>query len=95
MSEIAIKLQRIAKQYNVCVFALSQVSSDEKGKIALRGAQELASAADIVLWIDREQDIRTFNLIVRKNRPFGQTGKIAFQFDETWTGIREAIYSIA
>jgi replicative DNA helicase len=89
MSEVAIKLQKMAKKHGVCILALSQVSTEERGKIALRGAQELASAADIVLWIDREPDAREFNLIIRKNRPFGKTGKIPMQFTEKWTGIEE------
>lgn len=91
MSEVAIKLERMAKKHNVCVIGLSQISKDkEKGSISLRGAQELASAADIVLWIDREQDKQDFNLIVRKNRPFGITGKFPCRFTESWTNITEA-----
>lgn len=91
MSQVAIVLQQMAKKHNVCIFALSQVSADEKGSIKLRGAQELASAADIVLWIDRDatNEKRDFTLIVRKNRPFGKTGKINFTFNESWTNIRE------
>ena len=90
MSEVAIRLQRMAKKYDVCVFALSQISEGkEKGSINLRGAQELASAADIVLWIDRKPDTRAFDLIIRKNRPFGVTGRISMRFNETWTGIEE------
>ena len=90
MSEVAIKLQQIAKRHNVCVLALSQISKDNN----LRGAQELESAADIVLWIDRDKDAnltdnRNFNLLVRKNRPFGKTGRIEMCFSETWTGIKE------
>ena len=90
MSEVAIKLQQIAKRHNVCVLALSQISKDNN----LRGAQELESAADIVLWIDRDKDAnltdnRNFNLLVRKNRPFGKTGRIGMCFSETWTGIKE------
>ena len=92
MSEVAIKLQQIAKRHNVCVLALSQISKDNN----LRGAQELESAADIVLWISRDKDAnltdnRNFNLLVRKNRPFGKTGKIPFEFTITWTGIREVL----
>lgn len=92
MSEVAIKLQQIAKRHNVCVLALSQISKDNN----LRGAQELESAADIVLWIDREKDAnlndkRGFNLLVRKNRPFGKTGRIEMEFTEKWTGIKELL----
>jgi replicative DNA helicase len=89
MSEVAIKLQKMAKKHEVCILALSQITSDDKGKIALRGAQELASSADIVLWIDRKPDDSNFNLVIRKNRPFGQTGCIKMTFTALWTGIKE------
>ncbi len=90
MSDVAIRLQQIAKRHNVCVLALSQISKNDN----LRGAQELESAADIVLWIDRDKDAnltdnRNFNLLVRKNRPFGRTGKIEMCFTPTWTGMKE------
>jgi replicative DNA helicase len=93
MSEVAIKLQQMAKKHDVCILGLSQVSQDDKGKIALRGAQELASAADIVLWIDRDaqNEARNFDLIVRKNRPFGKTGKVQMTFNDSWTNIYEII----
>lgn len=94
MSTVAIALQRMAKKYNCCVLALSQVSSEEKGKIALRGAQELASAADIILWIDRnaEKQERNFNLLIRKNRQFGVTGRVEMTFSENWTNIKEVYH---
>lgn len=91
MSEVAITLQQLAKKHDICVLALSQISEGkDKGSISLRGAQELASAADVVLWIDREADKQEFSLIVRKNRQFGKTGKIPMRFNSTWTNIQEA-----
>lgn len=90
MSEVAIGLQKIAKKHAVCILALSQVSENkEKGSISLRGAQEIASAADIVLWIEREKDCKDFKLIIRKNRPFGETGFVNMTFTENWTGMKE------
>lgn len=91
MSAVAIKLQQMAKRHNVCIMGLSQVNKDNN----LRGAQELESAADIVLWIDRDKDAnlndnRNFNLLVKKNRPFGKTGRIEMEFTTTWTGIKES-----
>ncbi len=92
MREVAIRLQKMAKQYNVCILALSQITEGkEKGSIALRGAQEIASAADIDLWIDRKSDTREFDLIIRKNRPFGVTAKIKMKFSESYTNILEVI----
>jgi predicted ATP-dependent serine protease len=90
MREVAIKLQKIAKKHNICMLGLSQISEGkDKGSISLRGAQELASSADIVLWIDRKPDVPAFDLIIRKNRPFGVTGKIPMTFSQTWTNIKE------
>ena len=90
MSEVAITLQKIAKKHQVCVIGLSQVSeAKDKNSISLRGAQELASASDIVLWIERERDHKDYRLIIRKNRPFGETGFINMTFTETWTGMEE------
>jgi len=91
MSRVAIGLQRMAKKHDVCILALSQVSADEKGMIKLRGAQELASSADIVLWMDRDANpkVKDVNLIIRKNRPFGVTGTINMTFNDTWTNIKE------
>jgi replicative DNA helicase len=92
MREVAIKLQKMAKQHNICILALSQITEGkERGSIALRGAQEIASSADIVLWIDRKPDTKEFDLIIRKNRPFGVTGKIKMRFTSTWTNIKEVL----
>lgn len=93
MSEVAIGLQKMAKKHGVCILALSQISEGkDKNSISLRGAQEIASSADIVLWIDREPDKRDFKLIIRKNRPFGITGRVDMHFSKSWTGIEEGIY---
>jgi replicative DNA helicase len=93
MSTAARELQRMAKRHNICILALSQVTGGklkEREVIGLKGAGELSEAADIVLWIDRKEiDHRGFNLIIRKNRPFGVTGKIPMSFNETWTNIFE------
>lgn len=90
MSHVAIGLQQMAKRHKVCIFALSQVSEGkDKHSISLRGAQELSSASDIVLWIDRDPDEREFNLIIRKNRPFGITGSVKMTFSQSYTNIKE------
>ncbi len=93
MSEVAIGLQKMAKKHSVCILGLSQISEGkDKNSISLRGAQEIASSADIVLWIDREPDKRDFKLIIRKNRPFGITGFVDMHFNKSWTGIEEGKY---
>lgn len=95
MSTAARELQRMAKRHNICILALSQITGGklrEKEIIGLKGAGELSEAADIVLWIDRkDMDDRRFDLIIRKNRPFGVTGKIPMTFNDSWTNILELL----
>jgi len=94
MRNVAIRLQQMGKKHHVTMFGLSQITEGkDKASISLRGAQELASAADIVLWLERKQDSQSFELVVRKNRPFGETGKIAMKFSDSWTNMREVMFS--
>jgi len=58
--------------------------------IGLKGAGDLASAADIVLWLRRSKEYgkaRHLDVDIRKNRPFGITGKIELIFSEHYTKI--------
>lgn len=96
MSRAALVLQRLAKEVGACVLALSQVSNeamrggDGVDIIGLKGAGELAAAADVILWIKREKDRQKLTLKVMKNRPWGPTGEVAMKFSDTWTRIEEA-----
>ena len=92
MSDAIIKLQKMAKELQVTMIVLSQVNNaamrDESGVIGLKGAGELAAAADIVLWLKRSKDHeRHLDCQVKKNRPVGKTGIIPLQFSENWTKI--------
>lgn len=94
MSEAIIKLQAMAKELEVTVIALSQVSNEAMRQdteiIGLKGAGELAAAADIVLWLKRHKEKgheQWLDCEVRKNRPFGTTGIIPFKFSNFWTRI--------
>lgn len=92
LSEAIIKLQKMAKDLEVTIIVISQVSNEAMRSnseiIGLKGAGELAAAADIVLWIKRGKSAgceNHLNVEVRKNRPFGATGIIPLAFNETWS----------
>lgn len=101
MAEAAVTLQDMTKELNVCMIALSQMTDDK-----LRGAQELFSAADIVVVLqllaklkkdkyvkpksyEEQADInpRDLDLIIDKDRPFGETGLRKLRFSQNWTRI--------
>ncbi len=90
----SIQLDRMKKDLNVTVIALSQVTNEavktNSELIALKGAGELAAAADIVLWLKRvkgEGRERWLDCEVRKNRPFGPTGIAPLMFSDNWTRV--------
>lgn len=95
MAHAAVSLQKLAKDARCCVVALSQVSNEAMRQdadiIGLKGAGELAAAADAVLWISRvKTEPKRVKLEVKKNRQWGPTGQIECCFDQTWTQIVEA-----
>src|SRR3989338_3036141 len=92
LSEAIIKLQKMAKDLEITIIVISQVSNEAMRSnseiIGLKGAGELAAAADIVLWVKRDKTAgheNHLNVEVRKNRPFGVTGIIPLAFNETWS----------
>lgn len=94
MREASIQLDRMKKDLDVTVIALSQVTNESAKTnselIGLKGAGELAAAADIVFWLKRvrgEGRERWLDCEIRKNRPFGRTGIIPLMFSENWTQI--------
>ncbi len=94
LSDGIVKLQKIAKEMQVTIIAVSQVSNEAMRSnsevIGLKGAGELAAAADIVLWLKRHKDKSKETWLdceVRKNRPYGTTGVIPLQFVNNWTAI--------
>lgn len=93
ITDIVWKLKRFAKDYDVAVVALSQLTEDRgtgKGDgepriNQMRGSGAIRQAADVVVLCDRPEDnegAKTSEdwLIVAKNRD-GVTGKIAVAFD--------------
>ena len=92
MSHAITHLQKIAKEFQITLIVLSQISNEsmrnESEVIGLKGAGELSSAADIVLWLKRsKENERWLDCEIKKNRPFGITGIIPLQFSEYWTRI--------
>jgi len=91
MSYIALELQTIAKELGVTIIALSQVSNEAVTNsmlMGLKGAGELASAADIILRLIRYKEDGKENWLdceIKKNRPFGKTGVIEYEFNPSWT----------
>ena len=92
LSEAIIKLQKMAKDLEITIIVISQVSNEAMRSnseiIGLKGAGELAAAADIVLWVKRDKTAgheNHLNVEVRKNRPFGVTGIIPLAFNEVWS----------
>jgi replicative DNA helicase len=82
----------LAVDLGITIVALSQVSNesmrDDSQIIGLKGAGELAAAADIVLWLKRiKGNERALDCEIRKNRPFGHTGIIPLTFSDRYTRI--------
>lgn len=94
MSRSIRDLYQIGRDLNVCVIVLSQISNESARSggpvIGLKGAGELASVPDAVLWIEKDdpndEDLKRNVLVkVRKNRKFGNVGIIKKRFNESWT----------
>ena len=92
MSHAITQLQKIAKEFQITLIVLSQVSNESMkgntGVIGLKGAGELAQVSDIVLWLERNKDHEQhLDCEIKKNRPFGIKGLIPLQFSKSWTRI--------
>jgi len=93
MSTIPVRLQQMAKNLDVCVIAMSQVSNEaaqtNSRVIGFKGAGEIAAASDLGLWLERDPDDKEALLCsIRKNR-HGMTGKKRLRFVENFTRIIE------
>ena len=93
MSDLAVNLQKMAKDLDVCVVAMSQVSNEsakaESNIIGYKGAGEIAAACDIGLWLERDrEDERRLVCSIRKNR-HGITTKQELRFANQFTRIVE------
>jgi len=96
MADAAGKLYALVKELKITCLAVSQIDNESAKKesniIGLKGAGELAAAAHIVLWLTRvrgEGRERHLDCSIKKNRAFGETGKIELTFTEKWTGVMQ------
>lgn len=96
MSKAIVDIQKLAKELDVTMLILSQVNNEsmrgDSEVIGLKGAGELAAAADIVLWLKRSKkygEERFLDCEIRKNRPFGKTGIVPLTYSEHWTRIEK------
>ena len=93
MSVIPIQLQKMAKDLDICVVAMSQISNEaarsDSRVIGFKGAGELAAACDLGLWLERDPEDKELLLCaIRKNR-HGPTGKKRLRFTDNFTKIVE------
>lgn len=93
MVDAAVKLYAMVNELEVTGIGVSQIDNEsakkDSGIIGLKGAGELAAAAHIVLWLTRGKgkEQRHLECSIRKNRPFGETGRIELTFSDNWTAI--------
>ena len=94
ISEAIVKLQKMARELEVTMLVVSQVSNEAMRSnseiIGLKGAGELSAAADIILWLKRvkgEGNEKHLDCEIKKNRPFGKTGIVPLMFNEMWSKI--------
>ncbi len=88
LSHVTLELQRAAKDYNVCIMALSQLSnyvSREKSEPSLeyKGSGSIATAADLGFFVirgDKELDPERLSLILKKNRRGVSGERFDFKF---------------
>lgn len=93
MATLSIQIQELAKSLGFCMIALSQVSNEaakeELDIIGYKGAGEIAAAADLGLWLERDKkDKYKLTMSVRKNR-HGLTGKTILRYDQHFTRLDE------
>jgi len=91
MSVLPVRLQKMAKDLDICLTAMSQISNEaaraDSKIITFKGAGEIAAACDLGLWLDRDKkDPEILFCSIRKNR-HGATGKNIFRFTNNFTSI--------
>lgn len=93
MSILPVQLQKMAKELNTAIVAMSQVSNEaargNQNIIGYKGAGEIAAACDFGLWLERsKQDKQTLDCFIRKNR-HGPTGNAALKYSDNYTRLTE------
>lgn len=93
MSVLPVQLQKMAKDLDTCVVAMSQVSNEaargDPKIIGFKGAGEIAAASDLGLWLERDKNDDTLlHCYIRKNR-HGPTGKATLRYTNQFTRLEE------
>lgn len=93
MSQLAPQVQALAKELSCTILALSQVSNEaineDLRSINYKGAGEIAAAADLGLWLERDRDDDSMlRVAIRKNR-HGPLGKAVLRFKDNFTWLQE------
>lgn len=93
MSQLSPKMQALAKELNLTVMALSQVSNEAAKEsleiIGYKGAGEIAAAADLAIWLQRiEKEEGKVKALIRKNR-HGPLGKRTLKYVSNYTRFEE------
>jgi len=96
MSYLSPVLQKLAKELEITIIALSQISNEavreNTGIIGYKGAGEIAAACDLGLWMERveKQSNERIRIVVKKNR-HGVLGEGTFKFTDSWTQMTEEL----
>lgn len=93
MSALSPRIQAMAKRLDVCAIVLSQVSNeaarDDLTILGYKGAGEIAAAADLGIWLQRDEECKEIvRFMVRKNR-HGMTGEGALVYTDNYTRFEE------
>jgi hypothetical protein len=93
MSNLSPRMQELAKELQITIMALSQVSNEsaktELDIIGYKGAGEIAASADLGLWLERDKKNKNrISMIVRKNR-HGRIGQTILEYVDSWTRFDE------
>jgi len=96
LSDAVTKLQRMAKELQVTIIFVSQVTNESMKAnselIGLKGSGDLSACADIILWLNRvkgKDNERHLDITIKKNRPFGETGTYPLMFSSQWSRIEK------
>lgn len=96
MSRLAPILQYLAKELQVTIIALSQVSNqhargESGGLINYKGAGEIAASADLGIELEREKDNKErMKFIVKKNR-HGRLDEAVLEYIHDYTRLHEEV----
>jgi hypothetical protein len=93
MSLLTPQLQQLAKELEITIIGLSQISNealkDESGLIGLKGAGEIAAVSDLVIWLERDKEYDYLvHVQIRKNR-HGPRGRTRLRWDKNFTRLEE------